>query len=139
MLQVADFKDEIISIEPVGLLPTVDISVDGDHYYFCNGILTHNSFGLPATADFMFALISDDNLQQQNQFLIKILKNRYNDVMQNRKFLIGVDRSRMKLYNINESEQRNLSDANHTDERPAVKSADFSGFKSASTKRKFKF
>jgi len=61
---------------------------------------TSESFGLPATADFMIALIAPEELQQMNQMMIKQLKSRYDDVSKNKRFVIGVDRSRMKLYNV---------------------------------------
>jgi replicative DNA helicase len=66
---------------------------------------TSESFGLPATADFMFALITTEELQQLNQIMVKQLKNRYNDPSQNKKFVIGVDRSKMKLYDVEDSAQ----------------------------------
>jgi len=66
---------------------------------------TSESFGLPATADFMFALISSEELEKAGQMLVKQLKNRYNDPTMNRKFIIGVDRSRMKLFDIEQSAQ----------------------------------
>ena len=59
---------------------------------------TSESFGLPATADLMFALISTEELESQNRLLVKQLKNRYNDLTSNRKFLLGIDRSKMRLY-----------------------------------------
>jgi replicative DNA helicase len=58
---------------------------------------TSESFGLPATADLMFALVSNDELQQQGQIMVKQLKNRYNDPNMNKRFVIGVDRSKMRL------------------------------------------
>ena len=66
---------------------------------------TSESFGLPATADFMFALISTEELQQLGQMMVKQLKNRYNDPTQNKRFVIGVDRSRMKLFDVDPNEQ----------------------------------
>ena len=66
---------------------------------------TSESFGLPATADFMFALISNDELEQAGQMMVKQLKNRYNDPTVNKKFVIGVDRSRMKFFDVEESAQ----------------------------------
>ena len=66
---------------------------------------TSESFGLPATADFMFALVSTDELQQVNQLLVKQLKNRYNDPNLHKRFTIGVDRSKMKLYDLEEKAQ----------------------------------
>ena len=61
---------------------------------------TSESFGLPATADFMFALISTEDLEKDGHILVKQLKNRYNDPTFNKRFLIGVDRAKMKLYNV---------------------------------------
>ena len=61
---------------------------------------TSESFGLPATADFMFALISTEELEQQGRILVKQLKNRYNDPTSSRKFMVGIDRSKMKLYDV---------------------------------------
>ena len=66
---------------------------------------TSESFGLPATADLMFALISTEELEQQGQFMVKQLKNRYNDPTQHKRFVIGVDRSKMRLYDVEETEQ----------------------------------
>lgn len=66
---------------------------------------TSESFGLPATADFMFALISSEQLEQLGQIMVKQLKNRYNDPSANKKFVIGIDRSKMKLYDVEDSAQ----------------------------------
>ena len=70
---------------------------------------TSESFGLPATVDFMFALIASDEMDELNQLMVKQLKNRYNDPTSNRKFVIGVDRAKMKLYDVEVSAQRGLS------------------------------
>ena len=72
---------------------------------------TSESFGLPATADFMFALISTEELQQLNQILIKQLKNRYNDPNYFKRFVIGIDRAKMKLYDVEQGAQDDLVDA----------------------------
>src|SRR5210317_1844362 len=71
---------------------------------------TSESFGLPATADFMFALISNDELASLGQIMVKQLKNRYNDPNVDKRFVIGVDRSKMKLYDVDESQQDILND-----------------------------
>ena len=71
---------------------------------------TSESFGLPATADFMFALISTEESEQLGQILIKQLKNRYNDPTMNKRFAIGVDRSKMKLYDVEQSAQDGVSE-----------------------------
>ena len=76
---------------------------------------TSESFGLPATADFMFALISNEDLEELNQMKVKQLKNRYNDPAVNRSFIIGVDRSKMRLYDVEQSAQ-NLTDGNQESE-----------------------
>ena len=97
---------------------------------------TSESFGLPATADFMFALISSEELEELGQIMVKQLKNRYNDPGYYKRFTVGVDRSKMKLYDIEQSAQAGLSDAGHDDkplntfgmrEEKAKKS--FEGFK----------
>ena len=71
---------------------------------------TSESFGLPATADLMIALISADELQELNQMLVKQLKNRYSDPSSYRKFVIGVDRSKMKLYDVEQHAQDDIID-----------------------------
>ena len=75
---------------------------------------TAESFGLPATADFMFALISNDELDQLNQLKVKQLKNRFGDPSMNRSFIIGVDRSKMRLFDVEASAQ-NIVDSNQTE------------------------
>jgi len=69
------------------------------------------SFGLPATADMMFALISSDDLQEMNQIMVKQLKNRYSDLTQNKRFTIGIDRAKMKLYDTEQSSQYDIIDS----------------------------
>ena len=76
---------------------------------------TAESFGLPATADFMFALISNDELDQLNQLKVKQLKNRFGDPALNRSFIIGVDRSKMRLFDVEASAQ-NIVDSNQTED-----------------------
>ena len=71
---------------------------------------TSESFGLPATADLMFALISTEELEEMNQIMVKQLKNRYNDTNSFKRFCIGIDRSKMRLYDIEEA-QKDLVDA----------------------------
>ena len=78
---------------------------------------TSESFGLPATADLMFALISNEELDALNQIAVKQLKNRYNDPSMNKRFVIGIDRAKMKLYDIDISEQHSLADANQTEDK----------------------
>ena len=71
---------------------------------------TSESFGLPATADLMFALVSNDELSSLGQIMVKQLKNRYNDPNVDKRFVIGVDRSKMKLYDVDESQQDLVDD-----------------------------
>lgn len=108
--QLIDFNDEIVEIVELGVQESLDISVTGDNLFYANGILTKNSFGLPATADIMFALISSEELQDLNQMMVKQLKNRYSDPSINRKFVIGVDRARMKLYDVEQHAQNDIID-----------------------------
>jgi len=79
---------------------------------------TSESFGLPATADFMIALISTEELQNLNQIIVKQLKNRYNDPTIYRRFVIGVDRARMKLYDVEQSAQKDILDGPVMDKTP---------------------
>ena len=71
---------------------------------------TSESFGLPATADFMFALISNEEMEELGQILVKQLKNRYNDPTVNKRFVVGIDRAKMRLYDIQLKEQDDLVD-----------------------------
>jgi len=73
---------------------------------------TSESFGLPATADLMFAIISTEELEQLGQFMIKQLKNRYADPTRNKRFMIGVDRAKMKLFDLEDSAQQAITDSN---------------------------
>ena len=87
---------------------------------------TSESFGLPATADLMFALISNEELDELNQIAVKQLKNRYNDPTTNKRFVIGIDRAKMKLYDVEGAEQEGLADSNQeTFAEPVFDSTDF--------------
>jgi len=81
---------------------------------------TSESFGLPATADFMIALISTDELAENNQVMIKQLKNRYNDTAVNRKFILGVDKSKMKLYDVSSNKQNLIGSGQNDTETSGV-------------------
>jgi len=93
---------------------------------------TSESFGLPATADLMFALISTEELEGLNQILVKQLKNRYNDPTMNKRFVVGIDRAKMRLYDCEQSAQQELVDNkqdeeyNNEEKKPKK---DFAGFK----------
>jgi len=81
---------------------------------------TSESFGLPATADFMFALISTEELEELNQIMVKQLKNRYNDPSVNKRFVVGIDRSKMKLFDVDLNEQQDLVDSGQEDDSVPV-------------------
>jgi len=84
---------------------------------------TSESFGLPATVDLMFALVTSEELSELNQLMVKQLKNRLNDVTLNKRFVIGVDRSRMRLYDVEQSAQDDLS--GDTVDRSVMDNSDF--------------
>ena len=81
---------------------------------------TSESFGLPATADLMFALISTEELEGMNQIMVKQLKNRYNDLTSNKRFCVGIDRAKMKLYDVEDSAQENLIDSGQGNEEQQI-------------------
>ena len=97
---------------------------------------TSESFGLPATADFMFAIISTEQMEQAGQILVKQLKNRYNDPTINRKFVVGIDRAKMRLFDVSQAAQDELVDTGQENDTPSFdvatngkfKKRDFSGF-----------
>jgi len=93
---------------------------------------TSESFGLPATADLMFALISGEELEGLNQIMVKQLKNRYNDPTISKRFVVGIDRAKMRLYDCEQSAQEDILDNGreeeyNNDEKKPKKS--FDGFK----------
>ena len=93
---------------------------------------TSESFGLPATADLMFALISTEDTEQLNQILVKQLKNRYNDPTIFKRFMVGIDRAKMRLYDCEQSAQEDIIDSGqeeeyNVEEKKSKKS--FDGFK----------
>ena len=93
---------------------------------------TSESFGLPATADLMFALISTEELEEMNQIMVKQLKNRYNDNNSNKRFVVGIDRSKMKLYDVEDSAQQNIVNSGQEDDYTDLldkKFRSFDGFK----------
>ncbi|QFG06338.1 DnaB-like replicative helicase [Synechococcus phage S-SCSM1] len=93
---------------------------------------TSESFGLPATADLMFALISSEELENLGQIMVKQLKNRYNDPTMNKRFVVGIDRAKMRLYDCEQSAQNDILDSGqdeeYNDEEHNVKKS-FEGFK----------
>jgi len=113
---------KILKIEELDEREMIDIEVSGNHLFYANNVLTHNSnsdveltdtsesFGLPATADLMFALISTEDLEGLGQILVKQLKNRYNDPTIHKRFVIGIDRAKMRLYDCEQSAQNDILD-----------------------------
>jgi len=99
---------------------------------------TSESFGLPATVDLMLALISTEELEGLNQLMVKQLKNRYNDPSYYKRFVIGVDRAKMKLYDVEVSAQSNISDSGQ-DDKPVFDKSDFGKRVSAEEFTGFKF
>lgn len=108
---------EVVSIEEIGEMDMIDIEVSGNHLFYANDILTHNSnsdlgledtsesFGLPATADFMFGISTSEELEALGQIMVKQLKNRYNDAGNHRRFVVGIDRTKMRLYDVEQDAQ----------------------------------
>ena len=93
---------------------------------------TSESFGLPATADLMFALISTEDLEGLNQIMVKQLKNRYNDPTMNKRFVIGIDRAKMRLYDCEQTAQEDILDNGKEEEyndRETKAKKSFSEFK----------
>jgi len=89
---------------------------------------TSESFGLPATVDLMFALIATEELDQLNQIMVKQLKNRYNDPTINKRFVVGIDRARMKLYDLEQNAQKNLSDSGVSLDESKLETYDINSF-----------
>ena len=93
---------------------------------------TSESFGLPATADLMFALISTEELEALNQILVKQLKNRYNDPTVRKRFVVGIDRAKMRLYDCEQNAQQDMVDngssKDYIDKEENAKKS-FEGFK----------
>ena len=124
-------KDNVVSIEKIGKRKTVDITVSGDNLFFANGILTHNSginnsdieltdtsesIGGPMSADVLLALISTEELEELGQIMFKQLKNRYNDPTVYKRFVVGIDRAKMRLYDVEQSAQVEILDSGKEEE-----------------------
>ena len=147
--------DEIISIKKIGPRETIDITVSDDNLFLANGILTHNSgygstdvdmtdvsesFGLAHTVDVLLALITTEELENLNQLMIKQLKNRYNDPNYYKRFVVGIDRSKMRLFDLEESAQKDVIDSGQDkdDDMPAFDKSSFGKrMKTAGTDFKF--
>ena len=93
---------------------------------------TSESFGLPATADLMFALISTEDLEGLGQIMVKQLKNRYNDPTIFKRFVVGIDRAKMRLYDCEQTAQDDIVDSGQEEEysyEEAKPKKSFEGFK----------
>ena len=139
--------DEIVSIEHIGVRETIDITVSGDNLFFANNILTHNSggsnsdpnvedisesHGTSMTADFIAAIITTDELESLGQLMIKQIKSRYSDKSQNKRFVVGIDRGKSRLYDIEQSGQEGIIDkGNSEDQMEELYAKTFSKKKSA--------
>ena len=88
---------------------------------------TSESFGLPATADLMVALISTEELEDLNQICVKQLKNRYNDPTVNKRFILGIDRAKMKLYDVEQQAQKDLTDSGQEEDEVVFDNTPFAG------------
>jgi replicative DNA helicase len=86
---------------------------------------TSESFGLPATADLMFALISTEELEAQQQIMVKQLKNRYSDPTSNKRFMVGVDRSKMRLFDLTDEVQKSITDSGQNISEAVFDQGDF--------------
>jgi len=127
-----DFNDEIMEIEEVGELETVDISVTGNQLFYCNDILTKNSMGIAHTADCILGLISSEELESLNQIMIKQLKNRWGDLSFYRRFVVGINRAKMRIFDLEENAQGDINNETTSQfkervraDSPAFDSTDF--------------
>ena len=98
---------------------------------------TSESIGLAATVDAMFALISTEELEAMGQLMIKQLKNRWGDISYYRRFVVGIDRSKMKLYNLEDGAQKNIQSESNSSEKPAFDKSSFGQSFAKKGKEKF--
>lgn len=128
------YLDEIVSIRKVAPQKTIDITVSGDNLFYANDILTHNSgmnnsdidmtntsesSGTPMTLDFYFAIIRTEELDEMGQLMVKQLKSRFGDINYYKRFVIGVELSKFKLYNIDDP-TADLVDVGKKDNKPSL-------------------
>lgn len=103
MEQSIVFDDEIVEIEYLGEQEMMDITVSRDNLFMANGILTKNSFGVPATADFMMALMRTEEHDELNQVLCKQIKSRYANKSDKLRFVLGVDQQKQRYYDVEDN------------------------------------
>lgn len=119
--------DEIVSIEQQEEIEMIDITVDcEDHLFYGNDILIKNSWGLPQTVDVFIALIKTEELSKTGQLLFKQLKNRYRDESLDNKFILGTEKSFMRLIEVNDSTNEKIYQENNYSISDESKSYDFS-------------
>lgn len=136
--------DEIVEIVELDEEETLDIEVTGNNLFFANDILTHNSgyhnsdidatnmsesMGTVMTADVVWAVMQTEELAEQNQFLFKQLKNRFSDIGKYSKFIVGVDKSKMRIFDVEESAQDDLDKGLLADTPSPGSKKDFSMFR----------
>lgn len=98
--QLLDYNDEIVEIEELDEAEMYDISVGGDELFYANGVLTKNSSGLPATADFMLGVIETEELAKMGVQLLKQIKSRYGDKNYYTRFNVGVKKGNQRWYEV---------------------------------------
>lgn len=101
--QSLSFDDEIVEVEYIGEMEMVDITVSRDNLFFANDILTKNSFGVPATADYMLAVMRTEEHDDLNQVLCKQIKSRYANKGDKLRFVLGVDQQKQRYYDVEDN------------------------------------
>lgn len=119
-----DYNDEIESIECLDEdIPMIDIRVSGSNLFYANNILTKNSIGPIMTCDLAIGIIRTPELDEINQMVLKQLASRYGDPSYYKKFVVGIDKSRMKMYNVESSAQSGIQQdvtSKSTEDKPSV-------------------
>jgi len=125
----------------VPILSATQVNRDGMNNTDIDMTNTSESIGLPQTVDMLFALISTEELDQLNQIIVKQIKNRYNDVNYYKRFVLGLDKSKMRFYDVEASAQKNISDSGQPkDDTPSFDRGRFGrGMKSETNYNDFKF
>jgi hypothetical protein len=114
-----NYNDEIVSIEEVGELETIDISVSGDNLFYCSNILTKNSMGIPGISDFFLAIINTEELKEMGQVMFRQLKNRYSGISDDEKFILGIDTKKQKLFDLDHgSEVKDIKQSKQKKQKP---------------------
>lgn len=109
-MKLIEFNDEIVEIEELNERELMDIQVSGDNLFYANGLLTKNSIGLPQTADFMFAITTDEVLQDNDRQMFHLLKTRWGNKSTVKPQLVGIDFSKMRYYDVGSDPQQPTTD-----------------------------